>query len=112
MRAISAKFKFHRLARWDHCPACDGNRVATPDYDEWVARFAPTLGVTLGSCVTPTPAPIGNLPWEPPSGNVNIPNGVLGTPPAHQPLVVIGVMLATLALLLRIGWLREHFVES
>jgi hypothetical protein len=84
-----------------------------PDYDERAAHFAPTLGVTPGSCATPTPVPVGNIPGEPPSGSINISNSVMNTTPSPQPFVVIGAMLGILTLfLLGIGWLEKHQVES
>jgi hypothetical protein len=84
-----------------------------PDYDERAAYFAPTLGVTPGSCATPTPVPVGNIPGEPPSSNINIPNHMMNTTPPQGPFVVIGAMLGILTLfLLGIGWLERHHVEG
>jgi hypothetical protein len=84
-----------------------------PDYDERAAHFAPTLGVTPGSCATSTPVPVGNISGEPPSDSINIPNNVMNTTPSQQPFVVIGTMLGILALfLLGIGWLERHHVEG
>jgi hypothetical protein len=84
-----------------------------PDYDERAARFAPTLGVTPGSCATPTLVPIGNIPGEPPSGSINIPNNVMNTTPSQRPFIVIGATLVILTLFfLGIGLLERYHVES
>jgi len=53
-----------------------------PDYDARAAQFAPTLGVTPGSCATPTIIPISDIPGEPPSGSINIPTDLVSTTPS------------------------------
>ena len=84
-----------------------------PDYDARAAQFAPTLGVTPGSCATPTPVPISNIPGEPPSGNINMPNDLMSTTPSPHPFWVIAAGLSILTLFLfGIGWLERHHGKS
>ena len=81
-----------------------------PDYDERAAQFAPTLGVTPGSCNTPTPVPAGDITNGPPSGNIEMPTNVMNT---TQPFVALGFFLAILAIFfLGLGWLEKHQVKS
>jgi hypothetical protein len=83
-----------------------------PDYDERADRFALTLGVTPGSCNTPTAVPVGNISNGPPSGMINISTGVINTTTTPQPFVVISSFLMVLALFLfGIGWLEKHQVK-
>ena len=82
-----------------------------PDYDARAQIFASTLGVTPGSCATPTPVPISNTSSEPPSGGINIPTNLVSTTPSLQPFLVIGAMLSILTLFLfGLGWLERHHV--
>ncbi len=84
-----------------------------PDYDARAARFAPTLGVTPGSCATPTPIPVSNIPGEPPSGSINMPTDLIGITPSLQPFLIIGAWLSILTLFLfGLGWLERHHVKS
>jgi hypothetical protein len=77
-----------------------------PDYDDRAARFAPTLGVTPGSCATPTPIPIGNISSEPPSGSINISTELTTSASSSQPFWIIGIGFSVLTLFLfGVGWL-------
>jgi hypothetical protein len=79
------------------------------DYDVRAQIFASTLGVTPGSCATPTPIPISNTSGEPPSGSINIPTNLVSTTSSSQPFFVIGAMLSILTLFLfALGWLNSH----
>jgi hypothetical protein len=78
------------------------------DYDERAARFASTLGVTPGSCVTPTSAAVSNIPGEPPSGNINISTNLVSTAPSSQYFLVISVSLLILTFfLIGLRWLEQ-----
>jgi hypothetical protein len=68
-----------------------------PDYDMRAHIFASTLGVTPGSCATPTPVPVSNTSSQPPSGGINIPNNMVSITSSPQPFLVIGAMLSILA---------------
>jgi len=77
-----------------------------PDYDARAARFAPMLGITPGGCATPTPTPVGNIPGEPPSGNVNISNDLGATTSSSQSFWIISIGFLILSLFLfGVGWL-------
>jgi hypothetical protein len=77
-----------------------------PDYNARAARFAPTLGITPGSCATPTPIPFSNISNVPPSGSINMSNALIGTTIAPKSLWIIGIGLSILTLLLfGFGWL-------
>jgi len=79
-----------------------------PDYDERAAQFAPILGVTPGSCATPTSIPVSNIPGEPPSGSISLP-----TTPSSQYFLVISVSLLILTLFLfGLGWLQQRRAKS
>jgi hypothetical protein len=79
-----------------------------PDYDARAARFAPTLGVTPGSCATPTPIPFANHSSQPPSTGFKLPAAT----PSSQPFLIISSMLSVLALLIfGVGWLEKHHVQ-
>jgi hypothetical protein len=83
------------------------------DYDARSVIFASTLGVTPGSCATPTPIPVSNIPGEPPSGGINIPNNLVSTTSSSQPFLVIAAMLLILTLFLfGLGWLERHHAKS
>jgi hypothetical protein len=82
------------------------------DYDARAARFAPPLGVTPGSCTTPTPVPAGNIPSDPPHDKI-ISTNLINTTPASQPIATIGEGLAILIIFFfGIGWLERHHVKS
>ncbi len=71
-----------------------------PDYDARAQIFASTLGVTPGSCITPTPFPVSNTSGEPPSGSISIPTNPVSTTSSPQPFLIIGAMLSILAFFL------------
>jgi hypothetical protein len=76
------------------------------DYEARAAQFAPTLGVTPGSCSTPTPVAVSNLPGGPPSGNIAMPSDLVGTAPLPAPFWIIGGGAAMLAFFfLALRWL-------
>jgi hypothetical protein len=82
-----------------------------PDYDERAQIFASTLGVTPGSCATPTPVPVSKPSGEPPSGGINIPANLVSTTSSPQPFLVIGAMLSILTLFLfGLVWMERHHV--
>jgi hypothetical protein len=82
-----------------------------PDYATRAAQFAPILGVTPGSCATPTPAAVSNISGGPPSGNVNVPADLMSAHSPTQAFVVISGGLAVLALFFfGLGWLDRHHV--
>ena len=80
-----------------------------PDYEARAAQFAPTLHVTPGSCATPTPVALGNIPGGPPSGNIVRPSDLVA--PASLPesfFVASGGVAALAFFLLALGWLARH----
>ncbi len=78
-----------------------------PNYDERAARFASTLGVTPGSCVTPTPAAVNYISGEPPSGNIL--TNLVSTTPSSQYFLIISVSLLTLILFMAgLRWLEQY----
>jgi hypothetical protein len=81
-----------------------------PDYDARAQIFATTLGVTPGSCATPTPVPVSNISGVPPSGGINIPTNLVRTTSSSQPFLVVGAMLSILALFVfGLVWMdRQH----
>lgn len=82
-----------------------------PDYDARAARFASTLGVTPGSCATPTTVAASNISSGPPSGNIVIPSNMESTSAAQaqSPFVIITGGLLTLAIfILGLNWLARH----
>ena len=81
------------------------------DYETRAERFALTLGVTPGSCATPTAVAAGNVSGEPPSGSIVMPSNLVSTPPPQpqSPLVIISSGLLVLAIFfLGLGWLAKH----
>jgi hypothetical protein len=122
---VSGKGEWHSIhADKDICINCHGGNASTLDKElahkdltanplndiytdchschpiDYVARasiFAPTLGVTPGSCATPTPFSVGNISGEPPSGGFNVPINLVSTIQS-QPFLVIGGMMSILAL--------------
>lgn len=83
-----------------------------PDYDARAQVFASTMGVTPGSCATPTPVPVSNISGVPPSGGINIPTNLVSTTSSPQPFLIIGAMLSILALFLFVlVWMGRHQVK-
>ncbi len=79
------------------------------DYAGRAGLFAATLGLTPGSCATPTPLPVSLTSGELPSGGINIPTNLVSTTPSPQPFLVIGAMLSILTLFLfALNWLDSH----
>jgi hypothetical protein len=70
------------------------------DYDVRAQIFASTLGVTPGSCATPTPIPGSSTSGDSPSGGINIPTNLVSMNASGQPFLVIGGMLSILTLFL------------
>jgi hypothetical protein len=84
-----------------------------PDYDERASRFAPALGITPGSCATPTPVTANHMSGEPPSGNIYLPGEVMSTTSSPQMFLVISAGLTVLALFFfGLGWLERHPAKS
>jgi hypothetical protein len=82
-----------------------------PDYDARAAQFAPILGVTPGSCATPTPAVVSNISVWPPPGNIVMPSDLMSTTPPPPPLLIISSGLAILAIFfIGLSWLARHHV--
>jgi hypothetical protein len=81
------------------------------DYVGRASIFAPTLGVTFGSCATPTPLLVGNAYAWPPSGGINIPTSMVGTTFSLQPYLVFAAMLSILLLFgFGLVWLDRHHI--
>jgi hypothetical protein len=80
-----------------------------PDYEARAAQFAPTLGVTPGSCATPTPVAVGNIPGGPPLASVAM-HSELTDPALPVPLFVIlsGTIMMLALFLAALGWLAAH----
>lgn len=82
-----------------------------PDYATRAAKFAPILGVTPGSCATPTPAAVSNIPGGPPAVNISLPANSMSASPSSQAFLVISSGLAILTLFFfGLGWLVRHHV--
>jgi hypothetical protein len=80
-----------------------------PDYDSRAQVFASTLGVTPGSCATPTPVPVLNTSNQPPNGGINMPSNMASSASPSQPILVISAMLSILAFfVLGLVWLERH----
>jgi hypothetical protein len=80
-----------------------------PDYEARAERFAVTLGVTPGSCATPTPVAAGNIPGGPPSGNIVMPSDLETTASLPTALLpVLGEIAALSLFVLALGWLARH----
>ena len=80
-----------------------------PDYETRAAQFAPTIGMTPGSCATPTPAPASSLSGQPPS------SGISATTNAMSPtssLQIFAGLLTLAAFLFGLGWLEKHHTGS
>jgi hypothetical protein len=84
-----------------------------PDYDVRAQIFASTLGITPGSCATPTLIPFGNSSGEPPNGGFYIPTNTISISSSLRPLLIIAGMLSILALFLfALIWMERHQVKS
>jgi hypothetical protein len=82
-----------------------------PDYATRAAQFAPILGVTPGSCATPTPAAVSNISGGSHPGNISVPADLMSAPPPSQAFLMISGGLAVLALFLfGLVWLDRHRV--
>lgn len=68
------------------------------DYVGRADIFAPTLGVTPGSCATPSPIPVSKPSGGPLSGGINIQTNLASTTSSQQAFLFIGGMLSILAL--------------
>ena len=78
-----------------------------PDYDERALRFSPTLGVTPGSCPTPTPVPPANFSAQPPSTGISLPAASSST----QSIAFIGTLFLLMAFLIAgATWLEKRHV--
>ena len=87
------------------CHACH------PDYNERAERFATTLGVTPGSCATPTPLAVSYGPEEPPTHNIGIPDTTLNAPTIQQQgtlLFVSGGILIVAIIVFVMSWMTNH----
>jgi hypothetical protein len=83
------------------------------DYELRAQIFASTLGVTPGSCATPTPFTVNAISNGPPSGGVNLPINHVGTASSFQTFLVIGTMLSILILFVfGLIWLERHPIAS
>ena len=84
-----------------------------PDYDERASQFAQTLGVTPGSCATPTPVLIDNPFNEPPSHSVSVSTDIINKTSPLPLFAVIGAMLLILSFFfMGVGWLEKHHADK
>jgi hypothetical protein len=82
-----------------------------PDYDVRAQIFASTLGITPGSCATPTPVPVNNTSGEPPSGGISVPTKLSSTTTSSLSFLVAGAMLSILILFLfALVWIERHHI--
>jgi hypothetical protein len=80
-----------------------------PDYVVRASRYAAAIGVTPGSCATPTPVAISAYRGEPPLGDLSGLTGPAAAVPTPQPLGLIGFGLAVgILLFFGVGWLVGH----
>jgi hypothetical protein len=68
------------------------------DYIGRAELFAPTLGITPGSCATPTPVPVSISSSGPQFGGINMSTNLVSTTSSLGPFLVIGGMLSMLVL--------------
>lgn len=90
------------------CHACH------PDYDERAERFATALGITPGSCATPTPIAAGHDTNEPPSQEIVIPtNNAIASSTQLQVnlLLVSSGMLIVAVILFAISWQKSRSIR-
>jgi len=80
------------------------------DYETRSQQFAPTLGVTPGSCTTPTVVAVSIAAGEPPAGNMAVPGNLEFQPEQAQlPVLIVGGGLLVMVLFcLSLGWLSIH----
>jgi hypothetical protein len=84
-----------------------------PDYDARAQIFASTLGVTPGTCATPTRVPVTNISGEPPSGGIDFQANLVSTTSPLQPFLVIGAMLPISTIFLfGLFWLERHHLNT
>ncbi len=84
-----------------------------PDYQERAERFAATLGVTPGSCATPTAVAAAYLGGQPPSANVVMTSGAGGLMASQPPYALMAAALAALVLFcIAVCWLDQHRVAG
>jgi hypothetical protein len=69
-----------------------------PDYDARAQIFASILGITPGSCTTPTPFPAIQPFSGPQSGGINIPTSLFSTTSSLGTFLVIGSMFSIMVL--------------
>jgi hypothetical protein len=83
------------------------------DYELRAQIFASTLGVTPGSCATPTPIIANTISNGPSSGGINSPINHVNAASSIQTILVIGTMLSILILFVfGIIWLERHHIPS
>jgi hypothetical protein len=64
------------------------------DYIGRADLFAPTLGVTPGSCTTPTPVTVSKPSGGPQSGGINLSSNPISTTSSPSAFLIIGGMLS------------------
>jgi hypothetical protein len=64
------------------------------DYVGRADLFAPTLGVTPGSCATPTPVSVSKRFGGPQSGEINLSSNLVSTTSSPNAFLIIGGMLS------------------
>jgi hypothetical protein len=80
-----------------------------PDYQQQAAQYAPILGITPGSCATPTPIAVGNNSDGPTSGSSVVPSELVATASLPTAFFIASGGMAALALfLLALIWLASH----
>ncbi len=81
------------------------------DYVGRASIFAPTLGVTPGSCATPTLLPVVNTYAGPMSGNINISTKLISSSFSWQSfLVVVAMMSIVLLFVFGLVWMDRHHI--
>ena len=90
------------------CHACH------PDYDERAERFATTLGITPGSCATPTPIAIVHDSNASPPQDIMIStnNGVVTSTHLQGNLLLVSVGILIIAIVFfAISWQKSHSIR-
>jgi hypothetical protein len=83
-----------------------------PDYNERAEKFAHILGVTPGSCATPTAVAVSNVSsGPPPSGIVQQPNLVSSAAASEIFLFIAGGLMSLVLFCISACWLGEHRVK-